>query len=458
MLTFKERVFKILPNVGKNLLVTLFDYIQYKKRHSGNYEFWLNYYKEAKSLTIDELKEKQLESLLKFLNFAKKESAYYTQLFDSLNITSFNSLDDFYKIPIESKEDLRANIESIYTVDKQNSILSKTGGTTGKSLEVRFTYDDMQNRFASLDSFRAEFGYKLGEKVAWFSGKSLLDDNDIKRNRFWRYDWLYKIRYYSTFHISEATAFHYIDNLNSFQPKFAVGFPSSMAEIAKWGIKNNKPLNYKMTTIFPTAETIVEEEKELIQNYFGGNLVNQYASSEGAPFIVEGKEGKLHMMLLTGYFEVLDENGNQAQEGELVFTSFTTHGTPLIRYAIKDKITLSAETGNYENKNPLVEKVEGRINDFIYSKERGKINLGNISNCVKYVKGVIKFQIIQDDIYSIIVKIVKDETFTTKDETMFLYELRERLGPQINIEFKYETDILKEKSGKYRMVKNSLNL
>ena len=37
-------------------------------------------------------------------------------------------------------------------------------------------------------------------------------------------------------------------------------------------------------------------------------MYNQYASSEGAPFIIECKEGNLHLELQSGVFEVLDEN------------------------------------------------------------------------------------------------------------------------------------------------------
>lgn len=459
MSKLQEQIYRRVPSWIKNLLVTLFDYIQYRKRHSGNYKKWLEYHRRSRALTLEDLQNEQHTLLLNFLNFAKENSPYYTELFKSLNISHFDSMDDFYKIPIQSKEDIRKNIDRIYTISKKHSIIAKTGGTTGKSLEVRFTPDDMQNRFALLDLFRSDFGYALGKKVAWFSGKSLLDNTDLRKKKYWRYDWYYKIRYYSTFHINESTARFYIDDMNRFKPEFAVGFPSSMAEIAKWGLKNNYPLRYKMKAIFPTAETIIEQEKQLLQTFFGGSVVNQYASSEGAPFIIESIKGKLHMMLTTGFWEILDEEGRNANEGELVFTSFTTHGTPLIRYAIKDRIKLSTVANDLqEDQNPIVENIEGRINDFIYSKERGKINLGNISNCVKYVKGVVKFQIVQDSPDAIIVNIVKDEIYTDNDEKMFLHELKERLGEKIKIQFKYKQDIPREASGKYRIVKNSLNL
>lgn len=455
MSKFQDKLYKLLPGFAQNGLVTLFDYLQYRKRHGGRYHYWYAYFKKAQSLPLVELKKLQEERLIDFVQFARANSPYYRDLLKDLD--TGKSMTDWYKkIPIQSKEDIRSNIDRVYTVPANKAIIAKTGGTTGKSLEVRFTNDDIQQRYACLDYFRAIHGYKLGEKVAWFSGKSFLTERDVKRGRYWKYDWLHKIRYYSTFHINAHTIKHYIDNLNKFQPKFAVGFPSSIYEIAKWGIENNYLLVYKMKTIFPTAETIVDHEKEALKKFFGAEVRNQYASSEGAPFIVECEKGNLHIDLISGYFEVLNEQLQPVGQGDLVFTSFTTHGTPLIRYAIRDKLTLSDRRCDCGNNNPLAEAIEGRINDFIFSEERGKINLGNVSNCVKYVKGVVKFQIIQNTTDAIEVKVVKDPSYTHKDEEMFRYELEERLGKKVQIKFSYPENIPRETSGKYRIIKNNL--
>lgn len=445
----QEKIYKLLPVFFQNVLITIYDFMQYNKRHGGSYKKYLNEIREKKKLSLNELLSEQKKMLIDFLKYAKNKSKFYNDLLSNIDIEDINQ---YSLIPILSKEIIRSNINDIYTISKIKSVIAKTGGTTGKSLQVRFTNYDIQKRHATLDMFRSEWGYSLGKKVAWFSGKSLLTKSDIHKKRFWKYDYLYKIRYYSTFHINAASARHYINDLNKFQPKFAVGFPSSMVEIAKWGISHNYPLHYKMTTIFPTAETIVPNEREVLEKYFGGNVANQYASSEGAPFIIECKNHKLHMDLFSGWFEVLNDNNEESKTGRLVFTSFTTHGTPLIRYNINDIIEISEEECNCGNNNPVVAHIEGRINDFIYSEETGKINLGNISNCVKYVNGVVKFQVIQDQKDKIEVLIVKAARYENKDEKMFEKELRDRLGNKMEINFTYVNDIPVSSSGKYQIV------
>ena len=85
----------------------------------------------------------------------------------------------------------------------------------------------------------ARFGYELGKKTAWFSGKTLLTNRDIKKNRFWKTDVFNKVRYYSTFHIKDEYLKYYVEDLIKFKPEYLSGFPSTMYDIAKYGLKHN---------------------------------------------------------------------------------------------------------------------------------------------------------------------------------------------------------------------------
>src|SRR5690606_23230962 len=281
-------------------------------------------------------------------------------LYKENNLELGSAVNGLKHLPIIDKELLRKNIENIYTIGKDKGLLSKTGGTTGKSLEVLYTKKNIQERFAILDTFRNSQYYKLGKKTAWFSGKNLLTEKDINKNRFWKTDHYHKVRYYSTFHIHQKYLNYYLEDLFNYKPEFMVGFPSTMFEIAKYGIQNN--LKFKkgiIKAIFPTAETITPEIRNTIESFFNTKLFDQYASSEGAPFIIECREGNLHQELQSGVFEVLDDNNEPTNIGRLVVTSFSSYGTPLIRYDIGDLIELSDKTCTCGNSNPLVVKILG---------------------------------------------------------------------------------------------------
>lgn len=449
----KDKLYLISPVFIQEILISVFNWLAYKKRYGGSYKKFRTLFKENRTLSLAQLQTAQKERFSAFLSIAITNAPFYKN-YPAVELTELRQL------PILKKEDLRKNIGDLFTVPKSKAIVSKTGGTTGKSLEVLFTNENMQERFAMLDDFRYRFGYQLGKKTAWFSGKNLLTKKDIKNSRFWKTDFLYNVRYYSTFHIKEAYLKYYIQDLIKFKPEYLVGFPSTILEIAKYGLRNgiDFPAN-TVKAIFPTAETLREEMYFAIEGFFKSKMFNQYASSEGAPFIFECINGNLHLELQSGVFEVLDDFNEPSREGKLVVTSFTTEGTPLIRYDIGDAISLEDEskTCSCGNNNPLVKEILGRIDDYVYSPQNGKINLGNVSNTLKDTKGIVKFQAVQDALNKIILKVIKDdEEFSDKVEKQFIQNWRDRIGLQMDLEIQYVDDIPNENSGKFAMVKNHI--
>ena len=323
-------------------------------------------------------------------------------------------------------------------------------------MKVIYIKEDIQERFAILDNFRAKHGYKLGKKTAWFSGKNLISEKDINKGTCSHYDYINKIRFYSTFYINLKNFDVYWQSLQKFQPEFIVGFPSSVYEICEIADSKGLTLSHKVKVFFPTAETVLPQHREVIGRVFGCKLVDQYASSEGAPFILECEKGRLHIHPLTGIFEVVNEEMQPALEGEILVTSFITHGTPLIRYRVGDRIRLAPKDEKCACGSifPIVDKIEGRSTDYILSPTHGKVNLGNISNSTKDIVGVIQFQVIQHSVERLEVLVVASDDFIEKEQYKFEQALAERFGPQLKVDLKVVDQIPKERSGKFRFVKN----
>lgn len=444
----KEKIFSKAPRVVQNSAITLFNTYQYKIRHGGMYRSFRDYYARVDSLTEPELIKEIDRKKQQFFNYVKNNSKWYNSY----------SFDELNSLPILEKDDLINSLDEIKTVSEKDGLISLTGGTTGASMKVVYTETDMQERFAILDHFRAQHGYELGKKTAWFSGKNLISESDINKGICSHYDFINKIRFYSTFHINSNNFNVYWKSLNKFSPEFIVGFPSSVYEICQIADSRGLRLDKKVKAFFPTAETVLPQHREVIGRVLGCKLVDQYASSEGAPFILECTEGSLHIHPLTGIFEVVDKDMQPSEEGEILVTSFTTHGTPLVRYRIGDSIKLAPSESSCPCSSlfPLVQKIEGRSTDYILSPTKGKVNLGNISNSTKDVKGIIKFQVLQSEINNVDVLIVASKAFNTSQKNKFTQALRERFGSEVTLNLTIVDDIPTEKSGKFRIVKNLL--
>ena len=448
-MSIKESLVRNSPNFLQDSAVTIFNVYQYKIRHGGKYKSYRDYYHKFSNASILDIKTEQQKRLANFLNSSVTKSKWYSRY------SKYHALSDF---PILNKEDIITNLDSIATIREKDAVISLTGGTTGASMKVLYTKENTQERHAILDNFRAQYGYKIGKKCAWFSGKNIVTEQNLTRGICYRDDYINKIRFFSTFHITDSNFDVYWAAFCKFAPEFIVGFPSSVYELCAMAAARGLKLENTVTAFFPTAETLLPIHREIIGSVLGCKIADQYASSEGAPFILECQHGGLHIHPLTGVFEVVDENMQPAQEGEILVTSFTTEGTPLIRYRIGDRIKLAPKDNQCAcgSSFPLVENIEGRSTDYILSPTHGKVNLGNISNSTKNVAGVIQFQVIQNELEAIDVLMVVRSDFTAEEQSKFKAALIERFGENMKISLKIVDEIPKEKSGKFRFVKNNI--
>ena len=115
MSQLQDKIYKLLPDIGHNTLITLYDYRQAKHRYGGNFQKWIRFYEEAKAYSLETLKAKQAEMLREFLIFSQKHSEYYRHLYKDIDFTSGDIWELYEQLPILSKEDVRSNIEKIYT-------------------------------------------------------------------------------------------------------------------------------------------------------------------------------------------------------------------------------------------------------------------------------------------------------------------------------------------------------
>lgn len=443
-------VYKNSPVWFQNLIISGYGYLIYKKRYGNLYREKLTEFLSRDYTSLEFEKQRQFAEFIRFLDFTVQNSKFYKKLYSHIDLSKISSVDDISILPVVTKELLRANIDEVYTISEKEGIASYTGGTTGKALKVLFTKEDYQIRMAYLDAFKKRLGidpFKV--KKATFSGRSLIYKKNTKI--FWRYNFIYKQRLYSTFHLSETNMPYYLEDLNVFKPEVLNGFVSAIFELAGYIKRHNITLKFQPQAIFTTSETLLPMHRELIEEVFGCKVYDQYASAEGAPFVTECTSGNLHYNLDTGIIET-DENDN------MIVTSFTTKGTPLIRYNIGDQIIFKEGVCACGSSHPLVAAIKGRKVDYLLSSNKLKISLSHLADVIKgNPNSVIKMQFIQDEVESLKVLLVVDRNSYCKDhEEKIMTELRYRFGANMQIELQLVEDIPKESSGKYSLIKNNL--
>jgi phenylacetate-CoA ligase len=235
-----------------------------------------------------------------------------------------------------------------------------------------------------------------------------------------------------------------------------VGYPSSIYLLAMANENYGRKIHPR--AIFTTSETLFDFQRSKIENSFGCKVFMWYGNTEMCGNIVECERGRYHLKLEHSYVELLDDNDQPAasgQPGKLVCTGFGNYAFPLIRYKIDDSAIISENSScSCGRGGEIIQEVIGRTEDYILTPD-GRM-IGRLDHIFKDATHVTLAQLVQNNIFEIIIRIVKDRKYSNRDEEEIIKEARMRLGPSIKIVFDYVTDIPRMGNGKYKFIVSNI--
>ncbi len=446
------QIYNKSPIFVQNIFTTIQGYVLKRERFSKAYFKEMEEISRLEKLDYNLKVDIQLKKFKELLHYAKLNSPFYKQLYENVNINEISTLDDIKKLPIVSKEMVRANLANIYTIKENEAIVSNTSGTTGTSMKFLYTKNDLQKRLAYLDYFKMTHGYEaMIMRRASFSSPKIIPLKQ-KSKIYWRYNLAIKQKIYSSYHIRGENIKFVVKDLNKFKPKAIDGYPSAIYEVANFIKKNNVKLDFTPIAIFPTAETLFPKYKKVIEEVFQCPVRDQYASSEGAPFITECVFGKLHYNILTGIIETNENN-------EMLVTCFNTHGTPLIRYEIGDRCIFEENKIKCKcgSKDPIVKSIQGRTLDYISTPSKGDFPAIYFSLVSEdFENSIKKMQFVQDEVSQLVVLLEVGMNYHKSMNEIIINKLKFSLGEDMKIFIKIVDEIPREPSGKFKLIKNNL--
>ena len=108
----------------------------------------------------------------------------------------------------------------------------------------------------------------------------------------------------------------------------------------------------------------------------------------------------------------------------------------------------------------IIGNIHGRAYDCIKTKEGNSFHPEIVMYIFEDIKskngGISQFQVIQESIDTMHVKIVKAEGYDSATEGFIAQEFKERISRTMNTTIEYVDSIEREKSGKLRLVKSNL--
>jgi phenylacetate-CoA ligase len=419
--------------------------------------------KQSQWISRDKTKVIQLNRLQSLLKHAYQNVPYYKQKFDELKMLpeDIKDFNDFSRFPILTKEDIRRNHDKLTAVNySKNDILrTATGGSSGIPLQLKLDHDNYERRWAAVRRVYEWADYILdGDKAVYIWGGSVGKINYFKEFKHHADDWLRRHKTYNTFHFNKNVMDGCIKEINHFKPKIIIGYTTPVYNFARHISESSKTI-WSPRSVIIAAEKLYSHQRALIEKVFLCPVYETYGCREVTSIAGECEKRKgMHINMENIYLEVLKDNmpANSDEVGEIVLTDLTNYCMPLIRYKNEDLGAISDRTCDCGRGLQLLEKVDGRILDMIQTSD-GKLVAGEFfPHLFKDFEEIEKFQIIQNDLHSLTIKIVKNNSYPTKSMELLKKEVIRVLGTGVNVDFQFVNDISLTKSGKHRVVMSKI--
>lgn len=327
-----------------------------------------NVMEHIETASLDELRQLQVERLKKTLKHAYDNSAVYKQKFDELGVhpDDFNCLEDLAKFPFTTKQDLRDHYPfGMFAVPQEQIVrIHASSGTTGQPTVVGYTQHDINIwsdvvarslRAAGLshkDTIQVSYGYGL------FTG-GLGAHYGVERLGA------------TVIPMSGGQTDKQAQLIHDFKPTALMVTPSYCLNIIealekKFGSAKNCSIK---TGVFG-AEPWTNEMRKEIETRLGIDALDIYGLSEvmGPGVAMECLESKDGPTIWEDHFypEIINpETGEvlaDGELGELVFTTITKEGMPMIRYRTRDLTRLLPGTARTMRR---MDKIVGRSDDMM---------------------------------------------------------------------------------------------
>jgi len=332
--------------------------------------------REAECMTAEEMEELQLKRLQNVVKRVYENVPYYRQKLDNAGVTpeDIQTLKDIEKIPFTTKSDLR-NVYpfGMFAVSTDEIVeVHTTSGTTGKPTVSGYTAKDLDlwgeviARALSMagatrtDIVQNCYGYGL------FTGGLGVHHGGQKVGC-------------TVIPISAGNTHRQIEVIQDFKSTILTCTPSYAMYISEVLEREGIPKeDIKLKAGVLGAEMWTEEMRDEIERKLNIDALNIYGLTEiigpGVANECMEKNG-LHIFEDHFYPEIINPNTletlSDGEKGELVLTTLTREGMPVLRFRTRDITTLRKDECGCGRTHVKMDRITGRSDDML--KIRGVI-------------------------------------------------------------------------------------
>jgi phenylacetate-CoA ligase len=389
------------------------------------------------------------ERLRRVLVLAAEGTDFYRERFRAAGFDPsrhFQSLADLSRLPILTKEEVRAHGERM--IDRRfrrTSVVANTSGTTGQPMAMRLNESYVALDYACMFRHWAKAGYRF--RAPFAAVRSYVPPTFDAP--LWKPNWWQRTLYMSAYHLKPGNADQYLDALVRFKPRYIRGYVSSIHLLAEYAYSRRHEFDF-VRGIFTASETLTEFERTAIERTFGKKLWDWYGMTEPAVVITERADHDgLEVNWEYGYPEFIPGEELAPDERWLLATSLHNPVMPFIRYETRDIARLDTrldEAGLF----PRVRAIVGRKDECLVTPDGARLPSLNFYSLLQTYTDVLRFQFVQGDARLVTLKL----SVRARDGELSALlgrverEVRQRLGPHLKLQVEVTDQFYTSPDGK----------
>ncbi|WP_066633473.1 DVU_1553 family AMP-dependent CoA ligase [Desulfolucanica intricata] len=290
-------------------------------------------------LTRNEIESYQLDKIREVVSRARKHSAFYRQHLAGLTEANLNSLDDFAGFPFTTARDLQQSTGRFLCVSQSeiNRVVTlQTSGTGGTPKRIFFTREDQE---LTIDFLKHGMSTLVGagdRVLILLPGQLPGSVGDLLLTA------LQRLGVVGIPHGLVQDARKTLEVICTQEVTALVGIPTQVLALARCSEPGNRSEPVKIKNVLLSTDHVPAAIVRELNNTWGCRVFNHYGMTEmglGGGVECQALDG-YHLREADLYFEIVDPAGGlpvpDGEPGEVVFTTLTRRGMPLIRYRTGD--------------------------------------------------------------------------------------------------------------------------
>lgn len=422
---------------------------------------YLREYEASQWLSPDEIAALQWAKLKRLVEHCWTDVPYYRKRWQLAGLAGAEDIrgpDDYARLPVLTKQDIRDNFEHLIAPSFRGNLLYKTtGGSTGEPLRFGYTRESYERRMATMHRGYGWTGARLGQRTLYLWGASMTATG-LPRLKETLYQSAFNRKVINAFLMPDAQMASYVDAIAAYRPEVVVSYVAPLLNLANWLIANKRSIDPPQR-ILTAAEALHAPQRQLLERTFSCPVYNTYGCREVMLVAAEcGHREGLHLNadhLKVEFGEPLDPMVGNGP-AELLLTDLHNYGMPLLRYANGDLGTPLDGACGCGRGLPRLARVDGRKLDALRTPDGRFVPGEFIVYAFLGVSGIKRYQVIQRRLDTLDIILVRDHGFGDHTLALVRLELARALGSSVTCNFIYADTIPLTPTGKLRVTISEL--